>query len=173
MFRGCRALRRVSLTAPVALINSEAFCDCSALRSIDLSALLPDAEIGNRAFARTGLVEVILPAKLNVISYGAFEDCISLTSVRLPQELDSLRDGVFEGCTSLRALALGDVGSPGRDPGGLLGGVKLDRLELIGTDLASLDRLSTAIGTWLSDGAAIVSAEFAGRTLCGRLITTP
>jgi hypothetical protein len=116
-------------------------------------------------------VEVALPAELRRIGVWAFADCTSLTAVRLPQKLCSLGSEVFKGCTSLRALALGDVGEPDDDPAELLGGAKLERLELIGCDFESLARWP--IAAWLADGAAVLSDKFAGRRLGRVRITAP
>jgi hypothetical protein len=87
LFDGCSALERVWMTARVSRIGREAFYHCSALRSINLSALSPEAEIEERAFAESGLVEVEFPAKLQSIGNRAFEGCAWLASVRLPREL--------------------------------------------------------------------------------------
>jgi hypothetical protein len=171
MFHNCTALECVVFPAAVAAIGRGAFAGCSALRSIDLSRLSADAEIGFGAFVECGLVEVTLPAELRGISDLAFADCKSLTAVRLPQKLRSLGGGVFEGCTSLRALALGDVGEHGGDPALLPDGAKLERLELIGRDFESL--AEWPIAAWLADGAAVLSVQFAGRRLGGVPITAP
>jgi hypothetical protein len=163
-FSDCRALERVTL-GEVAEIRRCAFAGCVLLRSIDLSALDPDAEIGDHAFERSGLVDVALPATLRSIRAEAFAHCQSLTRVRLPRTLGSLGQAVFKGCISLRAIALGDVRGKWKDPAGLLGGVKVDRLELIGADFQAFERLP--IADWLAPTAVIVAEEFAGRTVCG------
>jgi hypothetical protein len=171
MFCNCSALECVVFPAAVAAIRFEAFAGCSALRSIDLSRLSADAEIEGGAFSQCGLVEVALPAELRLIDAGAFQDCTSFTAVRLPQKLRSLGHEVFKGCTSLRSLALGDVGNHRGNPAALLGGAKLERLELIGRDFESLARCP--IDAWLADGAAVLSAKFAGRRLGRVRITAP
>jgi hypothetical protein len=171
LFEHCTTIECVVFPAAVAAIGSFAFSDCSALRSIDLSRLSADAEIGVGAFEGCGLVEVALPAELRRIDGFAFKNCTSLMAVRLPQKLRSLGHRVFKGCTSLRALALGDVGEHDGDPALLLGGAKLERLELIVCDFESLARWS--IAEWLADGAAVLSVQFAGRRLGRVLITAP
>jgi hypothetical protein len=171
LFIACTALECVVFPAAVAAIQDGAFSGCSALRSIDLSGLSADAEIGRSAFSGCGLVEVALPAELRGIGERAFADCTSLTAVRLPQKLRSLGSEVFKGCTSLRALALGDIGERKGDPALLLGGAKLERLELIGCDFESLTRCP--IDSWLADGAAVLSVNFAGRRLGKVRITAP
>jgi hypothetical protein len=169
LFCGCRSLECVSLTAPVSLVGSRAFFVCSSLRSLDISALSPDAWIEEGAFASSGLLEVTFPAKLRSIGDSAFSNCKSLESVRLPQELGRLGVGVFWECTSLRRLQCGGVGKWER-PEWLLRGVKLSRLELTGKNFDSLPE--EAINNWLADDGCIISTAFSGQNL-GRFAIQP
>jgi hypothetical protein len=134
LFGGCTALTSVTLTAHMSVIGAYAFKGCSSLHHINLSSFSPDAEIGEKAFAESGLVEVNFPANLRRIEGEAFKGCVSLVSVRLPQKWGALGRGVFVGCTSLRALAIGDVGR-WEEPISLLGE---RRLELIGRQFDNL-----------------------------------
>jgi hypothetical protein len=164
LFWDCSALERIWMTARVSVIGSWAFRDCSALRSIDLSALSPEAVIGDYAFALSGLVEVEFPVKLQSIGDGAFQGCAWLASVRLPRERGCIGKGVFKDCRSLQRLALGDVGDwPQWVAGMIEGGGKLDRLELIGRNFESIP--APAIVRWLADNAVVASAAFKGRRL--------
>jgi hypothetical protein len=164
LFSHCSALERVWMTVRVSRIGTSAFKDCSALRSIDLSALGREAQIGDWAFEKSGLVEVEFPAKLQLIGYQAFQGCAWLASVRLPRELGRIGEGVFEGCRSLRRLALGDVGTWPEEAAEMIKDVrKLDRLELIGRNFKSIP--AAAIERWLADNAVVVSAAFKGRRL--------
>jgi hypothetical protein len=162
LFRDCTALTSVTLTSHVSVIGAFAFESCSALQRIDLSSLSPDAEIEEKLFAESGLVEVNFPANLRRIQNEVFSGCVSLVSVRLPQELGALGVKVFIGCPSLRVLAVGDVGR-WEEPFGLLGETRLERLELIGRQFNSLP--VAAASRWLTDEADVVSASFVGRTL--------
>jgi hypothetical protein len=166
LFCRCSSLECVSLTAPVSRIGSGAFFGCSALRSLDLSALSPDAEIGEQAFSCSGLLEVTFPAKLRSIWDFAFLHCESLESVRLPRELDRLGEAVFGDCISLRRLQCGDVGE-WESPAELFKGAKLSRLELTGKNFNSLPR--EAINNWMANDGRIVSSPFSGQRL-GRFV---
>jgi hypothetical protein len=162
LFTGCTALTSVTLTSHVSVIGGSAFKNCSALHRIDLSSLSPDAEIEEKLFAESGLVEVNFPANLRRIQNEVFRGCASLVSVRLPQELGALGVKVFIGCPSLRVLAVGDVGR-WEKPFGLLGETRLERLELIGRQFNSLP--VAAASRWLADQADVVTPSFLGRTL--------
>jgi hypothetical protein len=173
LFRGCSTLERVWMTARVSQISNAAFQNCSALRSIDLSSLSPEAEIVDSAFAESGLVEVEVefPAKLQSIGDKAFQGCAWLASVRLPRELGSIGMEMFNDCRSLRRLGLGDVGTWPKDAAEMIDGSgKLNRLELIGRNLKSIP--AAAIEMWLADNAVVVSAVFKGRRL-GRFEIVP
>ena len=54
------------------------------------------------------------PTSFNVsrISYGAFNQCVNLTSVTLPRDLFDVRRGAFYGCTSLTEVKRGIVVHP-------------------------------------------------------------
>jgi DMSO reductase anchor subunit len=95
LFAGCAALMSITLTAHVSVIGGSAFRSCSSLQRIDLSSLSREMEVGSRAFALSGLVEVNFPANLRRIGDEAFSGCASLVSVRLPRELGALGVKVF------------------------------------------------------------------------------
>jgi hypothetical protein len=125
----------------------------------------PEAVIEWSAFKGSGLVEVEFPAKLQWIGDRAFQGCAWLASVRLPRERGTIGEEVFKDCRSLRRLALGDVGTWAEEAAAEMieGGGKLDRLELIGRNLESIQ--AAAIERWLADNAVVVSAAFKGRRL--------
>ena len=53
------------------------------------------------------LKKVTLPAGLTKIGYGAFRDCVNLTSVNIPEGVKWL-EGTFEGCTNLKKIKIPD-----------------------------------------------------------------
>jgi hypothetical protein len=111
MFERCRRLRRVTLTGPVSRIGQRAFNGCTALQQFDLTCLCSNGRIKSSAFFQSGLIDIILPAKLKSIDSQAFAECQSLRSVQLPQKLGSLGARVFSNCPSLRTITAGQIAS--------------------------------------------------------------
>jgi hypothetical protein len=76
----------------------------------------------------------------------------------MPQDRKSLGESVLENSTSLREFAVGDPRREWKNPAKILEGVQLDRIECV-------EWLATA--ACLARESTVVSAGFAGRTLCG------
>jgi hypothetical protein len=163
LFCHCSSLERVSLTAPVPVIDLSAFTACSALRSLDLCTLSADAEIKAYAFVGSSLLEVTLPPKLRSIGDSAFQACQSLVSVRLPRELGHLGKNVFGVCSSLERLEWGDIREIDGSPAMLVTHTEVTRLELTGKNFDSIP--GQAIASWLAAKASVISRRFAGRQL--------
>lgn len=72
-FKGCSNLRKVVLGSNCQLIMTQAFEGCTSLNEINF----PDKirEIGKKAFASSGLSQLIIPAQLYDIKEDAFLDC--------------------------------------------------------------------------------------------------
>ncbi|MBQ7600205.1 MAG: leucine-rich repeat domain-containing protein [Clostridia bacterium] len=49
-------------------------------------------------------IEYSVPDGIEVIDYGAFENCDGITSVRLPDSLKTIKDNAFLGCTNLKNI---------------------------------------------------------------------
>lgn len=52
------------------------------------------------------LQSISLPDTVNNIQFGAFENCINLTTIKLPKKLKTLDSYVFKGCKSLREITV-------------------------------------------------------------------
>lgn len=78
--------------------------------SRDLSRELLDISgitIGDSAFAgNTYLVNVSIPASVEVIGANAFANCTSLTTIDLPASLTTIGDNAFAGATSLTSITI-------------------------------------------------------------------
>ena len=78
-FSGCASLKKVILPNDLRIIPARAFKNCSALSSIELPETLD--EIGEEAFAGSGLNSITFPESLKYIGFGAFSGCQHLSSV--------------------------------------------------------------------------------------------
>ena len=108
-------LANVTFPNQITEIKSEAFFQCGALRSISLPQNL--ATIGESAFYRTGLTELILPGSLRNVGKAAFFNCADLENVEMemlsgactfegdPTESES---GVFGSCFQLKHITLSE-----------------------------------------------------------------
>jgi len=69
---------------------------------------LPDSvrEIGDYAFGSCKLTGVTLPEGLEVIPWGAFEDCDKLTEIGLPSTVREIDSYAFKGCSALKSIEL-------------------------------------------------------------------
>lgn len=112
-FSGCRSLSYVKLSEGLQTLEDGAFRNCTALRGIRL----PDSlrEVGSTAagammeggvFAGSGIRELRLPPRVEVIGSGAFSGCTSLRSAFLPSGLRQIGSSAFSGCSRLRALRI-------------------------------------------------------------------
>lgn len=55
--------------------------------------------IGNSAFARRGLTEVVLPNSVEIIGNSAFSDCSKLTAMTIPNSVTVIGSGAFRSCS--------------------------------------------------------------------------
>ena len=119
-FTGCANLKTVTIVEGVTQIADGLFEGCTSLKTVyaedadgtlrgeEGMVTLPAsiAEIGNDAFAGSGIEKIVLPENATDIGMRAFRNCTSLTSVTLPSLLTELGTDVFNGCTALETLVL-------------------------------------------------------------------
>ena len=101
-FTNCENLWQITLPANITSIETDAFYK-TALTAITIpkkvqsigAAAFKDCEaLSNVTFEKGSMLQEIKAPE----SWGAFENCIQLTSIELPASLISLSGGVFEGC---------------------------------------------------------------------------
>ena len=97
LFEGCTSLKTVYAEDADGTLRGEE-------GMVTLPASI--AEIGNDAFAGSGIEKIVLPENATDIGMRAFQNCTSLTSVTLPSLLTELGTDVFNGCTALETLVL-------------------------------------------------------------------
>jgi hypothetical protein len=78
-FSGCSSLEEAALPIGLTTISDFLFADCVRLTEVALPVFA--TSVGVSAFARSGLMEVILPSTVKTLSSRAFENCPSLYSV--------------------------------------------------------------------------------------------
>ncbi len=62
--------------------------------------------IGNCAFANSNITSAIIPNSVELIGFGAFQDCSSLLSVLLPESLTEISDYGFYNCDKLQSFVV-------------------------------------------------------------------
>lgn len=105
-FNNCTSLSSITLSNNISSIEAHVFSGCTSLLSVNIPKGVTYIE--DRAFSGcTSLISVDLPDGLIGISKGlydnagAFQDCISLSSITIPETVEFLGNYTFSGCSSL------------------------------------------------------------------------
>lgn len=107
-FRGCSALKKVTIPQSVTSIGDSAFAGCHNLDSVTINDAA--TSIGNRAFTECPLTTTLsLGKKITTIGDEAFYDCIELESVTIPQSVTSIGNDAFGQCHDLQSLTIKDA----------------------------------------------------------------
>lgn len=112
-FAGCRSLRAVCMPDGLQTLEDGVFSDCRALKGIRL----PDSlrTIGSTAagtllergvFAGSGLRELTVPSRVELIGNGAFSGCRELRTAALPEGLRQIGSQAFSDCRNLMRLRI-------------------------------------------------------------------
>ncbi|MDD4316179.1 MAG: leucine-rich repeat protein, partial [Clostridia bacterium] len=106
-------MSEIFISTSVVFIGDYAFNNCSRLSKLtfaDRSQLSPELKsisIGQYAFQRTGILQVILPEGFNSLSSGIFNECKKLKSVEIRDEsLVSIGAYAFSQCVAMLTLTL-------------------------------------------------------------------
>lgn len=86
-FYNCDSLSYVHLPYVMTKIGDSAFKDCDELSIVNFSNLVHLEEIGERAFAGTSLVGVVLPENVTKLGNAVFENCRLLSAVYVHDEI--------------------------------------------------------------------------------------
>ena len=106
-FRGCSALKKVTIPQSVTSIGDSAFAGCHNLDSVTINDAA--TSIGRRAFTECPLAtKLSLGKKITTIGDDAFFDCRGLTSVTIPPSVTSIGDDAFLQCIHLKTLSFGE-----------------------------------------------------------------
>lgn len=104
-FCDCSNLSTVYISADVQNIGNSAFENCTNLKSV----ILPEGAmtIGSSAFRNcTNLSEVSLPNSITRIGTCAFAECTNLLIIKIPQNNIYLEDGCFSLCANLKKIII-------------------------------------------------------------------
>lgn len=91
---------------PVTSIGKEAFIYCDTLTGVTLGSSVTN--IGESAFARSGLTNVTLPDSVTSIGNQAFLNCNKLTSVTIGNGVTTIGEEAFKYCHALTDVTLGN-----------------------------------------------------------------
>jgi len=110
-FKGCtnNPLTLDFSEAALTYIGLEAFQGCTYLTTVDLTGStgsLSDNNIGNYAFANSGITSITLPTGITTLNSYIFYQCISLASVTLSANLQIIGQNMFTGCTALTSITI-------------------------------------------------------------------
>ncbi len=97
----CRNLQEVRLAQSLKRIGEYAFNFCSSLSGLELPAGLTAIDTYAFAGCKALTGSLWIPDGVTEISYGAFNSCEGLTSVRLPDGVTEIDDSAFWGCYDL------------------------------------------------------------------------
>lgn len=87
-------------------IGASAFLNCESLESIDI----PDTvtEIGDRAFANSGLRMLVIPSGVTAVNYDLCNENHNLNEVVFSPNTKSVEMTAFSGCSNLKNIDLPD-----------------------------------------------------------------
>lgn len=107
IFKGHTEIESVVIPDSVFFIGAFVFDGCTSLRSIRLPASL--GSIFQYTFARCGITELTLPARVRTIPPFAFKDCKALRRVVCPAGMQKIYAWSFEGCDPNLTIEHGDT----------------------------------------------------------------
>lgn len=115
-YRGCAKLTSIFIPASVSNIGYDVFVDCNSLIEIrvheDNEYYYSDNNgvlyYGNSRLLKyppkSDITNYVVPEGITTIERYAFENCISLVSIKLPESLNSIGFLAFYGCYSLESI---------------------------------------------------------------------
>lgn len=98
------SLEYITLPESVAVIGSEAFKDCRALKKIILSSSLE--RIRPSAFEGCTKLKIVEIPSAKYIHNSAFKNCLNLSSILLPHNIETIEADTFNGCSSLKSIVI-------------------------------------------------------------------
>ena len=103
-FYMCSSLVSIRLPKKVTKIESYTFYKCESLEMVFYDGIL--TEIGEKAFAHSGLNGFDVPGTVEKIGNSAFYDCKKLITVNIGYGVKTIESYAFFGCTWLKDIAV-------------------------------------------------------------------
>ena len=119
-FEGCTSLVSVKIPDTVEYINSNVFCGCSALKSIEVDANNSEYSSENGVLFNKNKDTIVaypmgkedtsyvVPDGVLEIGMSAFHSCSKLTNVKLPDGVEIIDDFAFAFCYGLESIIVPD-----------------------------------------------------------------
>ena len=110
-FKGCVAVKRITISEGIEIIENCAFKECKALEEV----ILPDtlrrigkksSEYGAGAFFSTNLKSIVLPHNVEYLGPYSFGFCSNLCRVELSDKITTIHENTFCYCRSLSNVKL-------------------------------------------------------------------
>lgn len=110
-FKGCVAVKRITISEGIEIIENCAFKECQALEEITFPDTLrrigsKSTEYGVGAFFNTNLKTVILPQSVEFLGPYSFGFCSNLRKVELSDKITVIHESTFSYCRSLSDIKL-------------------------------------------------------------------
>lgn len=126
LFNGCVSLQSIEIPNTVEAIGQDAFKNCTGLASVTLSEKLKKIEdftfygcmnlssVGYLAeeaatpamnsFVENNSPEIVLGEGIETIGKSAFQNCLSIKTLRLPESLNEISSSAFKGCLGINDI---------------------------------------------------------------------
>ena len=104
MFRDCVKLESVTLSGNDTKVWAQAFYRCPLLKTVILNEGI--TEIGNNAFAESGITNIIIPSTITKLGDNVFDSCTALESVVIPGKITSFGTNIFQNCDNLTTVVI-------------------------------------------------------------------
>ena len=98
----------ITIGEGMSYIGTQAFANNLSLAGKTIIIADTVKEIGDYAFAGTGIVKVIIPASVETLGNDIFAYCEDIESVVFMGDISAIPEGMFRGCTALSQIELPD-----------------------------------------------------------------
>lgn len=102
LFENNKTIKHVKIGNGIQVIENNAFAGCELVETISLPNTIN--KIGDFAFRKTAITEIIFPSSIVELRKGVCHDCKSLKKVTLPEGLSEISDETFCDCEKLENI---------------------------------------------------------------------